>query len=107
MASLHGLYDDPPIPWLPIEQSDEGELVFVTDLARPDPIPTDEGGRTIRTLSLDDVVREVAKTAEVLSWDDAMAHISELRLEHFRDGFFGFGWFGGYKPVYFLMAHDT
>lgn len=107
VASLHGLYSDPPIFWLPVDQSDAGNLEFTTNIARSRPIPIDEEGRAIPTLSIEEVIIEVEEGAEVFSWDDAMSHISELRLEHYRgDSYFGFGWFGGYKPVYFLMSHD-
>ena len=107
VASLHGLYSDPPIFWLPVEQSNGGDLEFITNIARSRPIPTDEEGRAIPILSIEEVIEELEENAKVLSWDDAMSHISELRLEHYReDSHFGFGWFGGYKPVYFLMPHD-
>lgn len=107
VGSLHDLYSDPPIFWLPVEQSNAGELEFISNIARSRPILTDEEGRPIRTLSIEDVIAEVEENAEVLSWDDAMGHISELRQEHYREeSYFAFGWFGGYKPVYFLMLHD-
>ncbi|WP_288381936.1 hypothetical protein [uncultured Massilia sp.] len=103
VSTLHDLYRNPAILWLPVNHTGMDELVFTADSAAPDPIPTDEDGGLVQILSLESVIEEVAEKAKVLSWDEAMDHISELRLEHYRDGYFGFGWFGGYKPVYFLM----
>lgn len=108
VASIPSLYSNPRIIWLPIEQPNGGDLEFFTNIAQSRPIPTDEEGRAIGTLSIEEVIEQVEKNAAALSWDDAMSRISELRLEHYReDGHFWFGWFGGYKPVYFLMPHET
>lgn len=107
VTSLYDLYSNPPIFWLSVEQSNAGDLEFTTNIAQSRPVLIDEEGRTITTLSIQEVIEEVKESAEVLSWNDAMSHISELRLEHYReDSHFRFGWFGGYKPVYFLISHD-
>lgn len=107
VASLYDLYNAPSIFWLPVDQSDVGHLDFFTDISEEDPIPTDEEGRALTTLSLEEVIENVEKNAKILSWDEAMGHIAQLRLEHYReDVHVRFGWFGGYKPVYFLISRD-
>lgn len=106
VAAIHSLYNDPSILWLPVEQSNAGDLEFVVDISRR-PRPMDEQGHRLQTLTLEEVIEKVEKNAKVFSWNEAMSHISELRREHYRDGsYFGLGWFGGYKPVYFLISSD-
>ncbi len=107
VTSLQGLYSAPPIFWLPLDLPSKGDFDFITDLSEECPLPLDIEGHPIQALSLKQVVEDVEKNAKIFSWGDAMEHISQLRLEHYlENSYFGFGWFGGYKPVYFLMPHN-
>lgn len=106
--SIHGLYRDPPVFWLPVGLSDESDLDFLTDISQRRPTLFGYDGHPVETLSINDVIEDVENNAAVLAWDDAMQHISQLRLEHYRAGsYFRLSWFSGYKPVYFLISRDV
>lgn len=102
--SVFGLYSNPPIFWFCLGGFKGDGLAFLTDISEPRPRPICEDGSPLETLSLERIVEVVEESAAVLPWDDAMEHISELRLQHYRHDFFRFGWQGGYKPVYFLIS---
>lgn len=107
VATLNSLYRDPPIFWFDVNKSEIGQLDFFTDTTTSTPLPIYVEGDPIRCLHIEEIFKMVTEKAGTYSWSEAMEHISTLRSERFRgDGFFGFGWFGGYKPVYFLISRD-
>ncbi|HJV86963.1 MAG TPA: hypothetical protein VJ698_15965 [Noviherbaspirillum sp.] len=106
--SIYSLYSDPQIFWLPVELSCDCDFNFEADISKRVPTLTDENGIKVRTMSLKQVSEGVEDGAKILSWDEAMQHISQLRLEHYRDDSnFRLSWFSGYKPVYFLIPRDN
>ncbi|WP_321793270.1 hypothetical protein [Burkholderia pyrrocinia] len=101
--SMFALYSNPRIFWFYLEASREDGFGFFVDISVTQPRPIDEDGTPLETLSAERIFEIVERRSDVLSWDEAMTHISELRLQHYRPDFLGFGWQQGYKPVYFLM----
>lgn len=102
------LYSDPTIFWLPLDASRDAELRFTVDLSKPRLALIEDGGQPMRTMSLSEVARDIEKNAKVFQWDEAMQCIAELRQSHGGpEAYSPFAWFGGYKPVYFLMPQDV
>lgn len=107
VESLYELYCDPAIFWFPVvDLPNDGDFHFFVDLSRHPPSPIDIDDHFVQTMSLSQVIQDVKENSEVMPWNDAMQRISQLRLEHYRDdSYFRFNWFGGYKPVYFILPH--
>ena len=105
--SVFRLYQDPLIFWLPVEQSEVGDLEFMVDTSLRHPSPKVGGDLALRTLSLEEVIDEVKANAKAFPWNEAMGNISQLRIEGSRYGNrHMFGRFGSYRPIYFLMSND-
>lgn len=108
VQSVFDLHHHPPIYWLDLTSSIEGELCFTVDLSADFPTPNDEDGNPVSTITLADIANLIDDSANVLPWKEAMKRISKLRAtQHQVESYFHFAWFGGYKPVYFLVSQDV
>jgi hypothetical protein len=102
--SLPDLYSNPSLIWFDLSQFRQRDTIFAVDFSQEPLTPRLAGGRALQTLTLTQISEDICKNARTFTWDEAMEHCAALRLEESQNDYrFGFGWLGGYKPVYFLM----
>ena len=88
--------------WFPLRGGRAQDVIFNVDLTGAEPTPTSQSGRPVQTLELDDI-GDAVSAARVLSWEAAMAAISDARVTPRTMG--GGKFWGGspYNPAYVLV----
>jgi len=108
VQSVFDLYKKPHMYWLNLNSLMDGDFYFTVNLAKDIPIPVDENNKVVPTVTLTEIADLIDVNSDTLRWSDAMVHLSELRaIQHKTEISSPFAWFGGYKPVYFLISQDV
>lgn len=104
VGSIFELYEpDERVLWLPLDQR-ENANPFTVDKSTPVG-PITLSGHVLKTLTMEELVRNVHAKCGVLQWSEAMNLMADLREAGAGPRSF-FGLIGGYKPVYFLIPAD-
>lgn len=92
--------------WVSMHDREPVDIHFAISSGRFGAVATDDHGRRMNTLGLDDI-SEVALSATALDWRDVVKAIREARSVQRSFGGRGFFWGGGgYQPVYILVPES-
>lgn len=92
--------------WLSMHDREPVDIHFTISSGSLGAVATDEHGRRMNTIGLDDI-SEAAKSATALDWRDVVKAIREARNVQRAFGGRGLFWGGGgYQPVYLLIPES-